>query len=164
MSEDGAIKVTSFNLAKVSNAILVLKNDYRAMEFFVQQVNLPGMSLGETPLPWQGLDFKVPGTTVTWNPLTLTLVCDEEMKAFKDCIKWMDDLKNDRPNSLSDLSKLFQARMLLMSNKNNKKHEIVFENCWLQSIDDLQYMHDSMEDEQMTFTATMLYSYYYFED
>jgi hypothetical protein len=59
------------------------------ISFFVQSVNIPGvtMSADETPTPFNTM-YRV-GDRLTWDDLTLTIRSDEDLEAFSEIFDWM---------------------------------------------------------------------------
>jgi hypothetical protein len=62
------------------------------VEFFVQAVNIPGMSSGfiERPTP-----FKVlyePGAELVYDDLQVTIACDENLESFREIQTWLTAL------------------------------------------------------------------------
>lgn len=59
------------------------------VSFFVQAVNIPGVSMNadETQTPFNTM-YRV-GDRLTWDDLTLTIRSDEDLEAFSEIYNWM---------------------------------------------------------------------------
>lgn len=155
-------KGTNTNLFKTCNFAIQLPGDQSSIEFFVQEASLPGIQLGEMQISHMSQIEYRPGDNISWNPLTLTVVCDETLQAFKQAYDFVIKTKNPETAHMDNVDQPFEAYMHLTSNKNNIIHTIVFHDAWIQNITDLQLMNTSMEDEQVTFTLDLRYSWYEF--
>jgi hypothetical protein len=59
------------------------------VEFFVKSVNIPGISSGETELPTPFKSIYQPGDTLSYDNLTVSVICDEDMVAFREISDWL---------------------------------------------------------------------------
>jgi len=62
------------------------------VEFFVQAVNIPGMSSGFSE---RATPFKVlyePGDKIFYDDLVVTVACDEDVESFKEIKQWLEAL------------------------------------------------------------------------
>ena len=57
-------------------------------QFFCQEVNIPGVSLGEVDRVTPFLDMFSPGTKLTYQPLDVSFIVDEELQSWKDMYNW----------------------------------------------------------------------------
>jgi len=82
------------------NKSLLGKNNFRLLidkvpntEFFVKTVNIPGLQFTETILAAGiGLDAFFPGDKITFEPLTVGFLVDEDLANFKEIFDWMDQI------------------------------------------------------------------------
>lgn len=153
---------TTINLLKNCSFAIVLKDNQKTLEFTVQEAALPGMQLGEMPIGHMSQMQRRPGDNITWNPLSLQVVCDEKLKAFREAYAFIRATKDPETSYINPFT-VFDAILFTTSNKNNIEHKIHFKNAWIQSIGDLQFTATSSEDEQMVFTIELIYDYYEFE-
>jgi hypothetical protein len=68
------------------------------VEYFCTSVNIPGVNLGETT---QGTPLKkipVPGDTLTYEPLQMTFLVDENLENFQEIHGWLVGLGFPRDN------------------------------------------------------------------
>lgn len=155
-------KNQTVNLLKNCSFAIQLKDDQDTLEFTVQEANLPGLQLGEMPIGHMSQQQRRPGDNITWNPLALTIVCDEKLKAFREAYAFIRKTKDPELAFINPFT-IFDAVLFITTNKNNIQHRFFFRNAWIQSITDLQFTAASSEDEQMTFTVELVYDYYEFE-
>lgn len=153
----------SASFLKACSFRIILKKEAKEIEFVVQAANLPGFSLGEMPVAWMAQNQRRPGDNLTWTPLALTLVCDENLQAFKNAHNLMMRLKDPETGFLGDASELFDAKLVILTNKNNLQHVVTFYDSWIQTVGDLSFSHTTPDDAQLSFDINLVYDYYKFE-
>ena len=154
--------MVSINLFKISNFILQFK-DSRQLELMTTNVNIPGFSLGELNIPRPVIRDLRNGDSLTYEDLTVTVLCDEKLEAFKEIYDYIWRASNPDTADISVDEPIFDSTLLLTTNKNNVQHKIRFLNCFFKSIGGIPLSSASTEEEQITFDITLGYSYYIFE-
>ena len=149
------------DLFKQCNFQIVLANRVN-LEFFVQEVAIPGFQIGELPVNHWTQNESRPGDSTTWDHLQLTILCDEDLTAFKDVYNHLILEKNPEDGFLEINRTVFDAKLLLTTNKSNVQHCITFKYAWIMAVGELQLITSSTEDEQLTFTVEIPYAYYEF--
>ena len=116
-------------------------------EYFVQTVNVPGLSLGTATVPSSMYDYPVPGDKITFDPLNISFLVDENLNNFNELHQWISRLgfaeshteyanllaSGNPPQVYSD------ATLSILSSKNLVKTEIRFKNIYPTSISGLDY-------------------------
>ena len=59
------------------------------VEFFIQTVNLPGISLGQATIPTPLYDYPVPGDAITYQSLDISFLVDENLNNYKELHDWL---------------------------------------------------------------------------
>ena len=62
------------------------------VEYFCTSVNLPGLSISEVRQPTPFVDVPLPGTTLTYAPLNMTFLVDENLENFQEIHGWLRGL------------------------------------------------------------------------
>ena len=150
----------STNFLKSAQFKLILDNPEHNIEFFVQECSMPGWSLGELEMNWMAQNQQRPGDNITWNPLNATILCDEELKAFIECQNYLFRIKNPETGVIGPPAEVFDAKLLILTNKNNYQHMATFYDTWIQNTSDMMMSHTTSEDDPVTFTVDMVYDYY----
>ncbi len=77
------------------------------MNYFVQSVNLPSISIGtiDVATPFSRIPF--PGDKVTFNPLDVTFKVDENMENYIEIYNWIISL--GRPENFTDGASIYSA-------------------------------------------------------
>lgn len=150
------------DLLKQCNFQIIIPNRPN-LEFFVQEVPIPGFQLGEMQMSHWTQNEARPGDNISWDRLQLTVVCDEDLQAYKDVYNHII-LEKDPENGYLEISRsVFDAKLMLTTNKSNIQHVITFKYAWIVSVGELQLTTTSTEDEQITFTVEVAYTYFEFE-
>lgn len=147
------------NLLKPGNLEITLK-DHRMIEFNLQEVALPGFQLGETWLNNPSQNWRNPGDNITWNELVCTVICDEEMNAYFEAYDYITAAKNPKTGEMKLDEVRFDAKLTLLTNKNNPLRVITFYDAWIRSLTEAQLTVTSAEDEPVVFTVEIVFDYF----
>jgi len=139
------------------------------VEFFVQSANIPGINLGQTQQNTPLIDIPIPGDTITFAPLEMSFLVDENLNNYKEIHDWLlglgfpsnnqqfQDLQSagsDRfpgssrstattgtstPQPLSEGGIYSDAILTVLNSKNIAKTEIRFQNVYPTSLGGLNY-------------------------
>lgn len=153
MAINDLLKVSSFNIQF---------KDSKSLELMVTSTNLPGFTLGGLDISRPVVKDSRPGDSLTFNDLSLTVLCDEDLNAYKEIYTYIIKSANPNTGELDISSPVFDSTLFLMTNKNNVQHKIVFYNSFFKEIGDLQFETTSSEDEQLTFTIGLGFSFFNF--
>ena len=111
------------------------------VQWFIQSVNLPGLTLNEVIQPTPLLDTSIPGEKVTFEPLNIGFVVDENMENWKEIYEWMigltspenyEQYKNLKDSSLTTgfggrRDSIYSDATLVILNSNMRAtHQILF--------------------------------------
>lgn len=150
------------DLLKVSNFSIQFK-DSKKLELMVANTNLPGFSLNTMTLNRPVVDDKRPGGQLEYSDLTLTVMCDEDLNAFKEIYTYLVLSANPNTGDLEINRNVFDSVLFLLTNKNNTQHKVHFYNCFFTSVGDLRFESTAPEAEHITFDISLQYSFYNFE-
>jgi len=154
--------IKSASFFKVNNFIIQFK-DQKNLELMVNACNFPGFSLGQIDIPRPVVKDQRPGDSLTFNDLSLTIICDEDLKAYKEIYSYLILSANPNTGRLNISDSVFDCYLDLTTNKNNVKHKLHFYNAFIKSVSDIQLESTTSEGEAPTFTAEMAYSFFTFE-
>ena len=160
------------------------------VEFFVQTVNLPGISLGSATVPTPLYDYPVPGDKITYQSLDISFLVDENLNNYKELHDWLSGLgfgKNhqqfadmratgtDRfpgtvastaasgtatPGPIPEGSIYSDATLTILNSKNIAKTEIRFQNVFPTSIGSLSYNVQAADVDYLKAEASFSYINY----
>ena len=149
--------------------------------YFCQQVNLPGINLGQAPISFPGQDVFSPGNKITWNPLAIRFIINEDMSSWINLYDWFKAIASpqgtDERNRLTEqqnnyktlvpksdrLKNYSDATLTVLSALNNPIVRIKFTNVFPITLNDIGFDTTLSADNIVTADATFMYDYYEFE-
>ena len=136
------------------------------VEFFTQQINLPGVSSNpvETENPFNRLVWKP--EKLQYAPLEISFIIDENMNNWMEIYRWMvgttspqnpkqfRDLKESKDGTVSDIS------VLILNNKKNANILFTYKDCFPFSLSPVNL--DTKSPDVQHPKADVLFTYNYF--
>ena len=160
------------------------------VEFFIQSVNVPGISLGQAIVPTPLYNYPVPGDEISFQPLDISFLVDENLNNYKELHDWISGLgfgsshrqyadlqatAEDRfpgsskgslvagveiPKPLSEGGIYSDATLTILNSKNIAKTEIRFQNVFPTSIGSLSYDVKAADVDYLQVQASFTYMNY----
>ena len=160
------------------------------VEFFIQSVNLPGISIGTATVPTPLYDYPVPGDEISFSSLDISFLVDENLNNYKELHDWLSGLgfgkshqqyadlqatSEDRfpgstkgslvagveiPAPLSEGGIYSDATLTVLNSKNIAKTEIRFQNVFPTSIGSLSYDVKAADVDYLQAQASFTYMNY----
>lgn len=138
-------------------------------QFFVQGINMPTITLGDTVTASPWVDLHTPSNKLIFEQLTMTYAIDEDMQSWFDLYTWMVNLGNPesldktgvltrdpgRPNSV-----MSDATLFIKTNSNNPNIKVTFVDIFPVDLTGFQLSSSEGQDFQ---TSTVTFSYSYFQ-
>ena len=94
------------------------------------------------------------GSKISYSELTINLIVDEDMTAYKEMQSWME-----RTISETDSSKLYNdITLIILSSHNNPNKSIRYRNCIPTQIGGIEFTSTSGDTSFITFDATFRFS------
>lgn len=154
------------NLLQPTKFLLTF-NRIQTVQYFCQSVNLPGVSLGEVNRATPFLDMYSPGTKLTYSPLEIVFLIDEELQSWKNLYNWFLSMADPDGFEARDGSKELQsnkhfsdATLTILSGLNNPIIRIQYSNVFPLTIGDIQFDTTQSADNLVTARATFRYQSY----
>ena len=76
------------------------------VEFFIQSVNVPGISLGQAIVPTPLYNYPVPGDEISFQPLDISFLVDENLNNYKEVHDWISKHGVRYFNELTNMAQL----------------------------------------------------------
>ena len=144
------------------------------VQYFCQEVNLPGVSMGKATLNTPTLDVYTPGNKLSYSSLDITFTIDESVQSWKEMYNWFLSMASQDTNERNRLSSqqsnrsygkqaYSNATLNILSALNNPIIKVKFYNAFPVSLSDLQFSTQSSADEILTATASFNYDYFEFQ-
>jgi len=165
------------NISPLSpNGFMFTINKLPEINFFCQQVNLPGITLGA---PEFGNPFNVapiPGETLTYDTLDVQFLVDENMQNYRSIYNWIVALGFPENYSqyltfvnaadlqrTSELAKNYSdASLVVLGSNNNPIQTIQFHDAFPISLTSLTFQSTNQDVNYLVGSATFRYGYYKF--
>ena len=145
------------NYAQRSNFIAGTSEVFK-YEFYIQEFNLPSLTINSIESFSQGMKHILTGDSVTHSELDLTVMIDEDFlvyQAFKD---WMEKSVDQKSGSFANREFTFYCDV--HNSKGNYLFTVMFYGCKIQTMSDVQL---STTDDTFTNTMTISVDYDWFE-
>ncbi len=160
------------------------------VEFFIQTVNLPGISMGTATVPTPLYDYPVPGDEISFQSLDISFLVDENLNNYKELHDWISGLGfgkshqdfadmratgTDRfpgtvastaasgtatPGPIPEGSTYSDATLSILNSKNIVKTEVRFQNVFPTSIGSLSYDVQASDIDYLKASASFSYINY----
>ena len=120
------------------------------VEFFCQRISIPSVVLGEAFQPMPFMNLPVEGDTLTFEPLNLSFILDEDLKNYQEIYNWMTalgfpreygqfaSLKESSLDAGEYDSMFSDMTIMLLTNKSNPNYEISFTDAFPTSLSGVQ--------------------------
>jgi hypothetical protein len=129
------------------------------VEFFLQEISLPGVSVNEVAIARPHLNAYVPGDKLVFEPLSVQVLVSEDMDNYKEIFEWLQTsvVENDTPKKYSDIT------LYVLTSKNNPNKRIIFKNAFPISIGAINFSVKESEIVYGTIDMSFRYDYFTFE-
>ncbi len=134
------------------------------VNFFVQSVNLPNVSLGEADIETPFSKIPFPGTKLTFGNLSVTFKVDEDMKNYLEMFNWMKEL--GFPDNFAQYQSIANRSiytgdgvfsditLLVTTSAMNPNIEVTFFDCFPIDLSELSFDSTSADVDYLTATIT----------
>ena len=141
-------------------------------QYFCQEANLPGVSLGSATFPTPLRDVPIAGNKLSYNEFDVTFIVDEQLQSWNELYKWL--LAIGSPKSMDERNRLNRlqneyttgdsyysdATLTIMSALNNPLLRVNYHRMFPLSISDIKFDTQLSADTIVTATATFQYEYF----
>ena len=150
-------------------------NKLPELTFFAQEVNLPGLTLGEPEFGTPFARVPVPGETLTYDTFEIRFLVDEKMRNYKSIYAWMIALGFPESHSqytnfveadqvvISELAANYSdATLQILTNTNSDNQVVQFSDVFPISLSSLTFQTLNQDVTYLGASATFKFSYYKF--
>ena len=135
-----------------------LDND---IKFFAQAAKLPGLTISESEVKFQGLGFVLPGIVTYEHEYDFEVLCDTNMNTYEDVKAWMARFSNLAMSTGGDKrvpdTKIYLDLLDTTLSSTVRQYEMI--GVWPASISALDFSHEGAA-EPMKFTLGLKYQYF----
>lgn len=140
------------------------------VEFFIQKVNIPSISLKEVEVPNQFVKVPYPGDHIDYSNLDVTFKVDEDLNNYLEIHNWIRAL--GKPTEFTEYKEIAKnasytgmgvvsdIAITVMSNIKNYNYEINFIDAFPVNLSGIEFRTTDSDIKYIEATATFKYSYY----
>jgi hypothetical protein len=136
-------------------------------QYFCQSVNVPSVSLGQVQRDTPFLDLYSPGTKLTYDPLDISFIIDEELQSWKNLYDWFISIADPdgfggrmQNRELQQQKQFSDATLTILSALNNPILRIEFTNVFPLTMSNINFDTRLSADTIVTCDATFRYQSY----
>jgi hypothetical protein len=145
------------------------------VQYFCQEANLPGVSMGKAPINTPLLDIYSPGNKLSYSPFDISFTINEGASDWQELYNWFlsmaspagleerTRLSNIQSNRVSGSKSFSDATLTIFSALNNPIIRIKYINTFPTSLSDIRFDVKSSADDIITCSASFNYDYFIFE-
>lgn len=135
--------------------------------WFVTSANLPGITLGEIVQPTPLMPTQVPGNDLTWEPLNITFLVDENLNNWREMYDWLIGIGFPSEYGEYKTQKAKQiysdATLTILNSNMNANYIVQFKDLFPTSLSEVSFDSASADIEGIKATATFRYLTYTYE-
>lgn len=137
------------------------------LEFFVQNVTLPGINGGFVPIATPFATINRSADKLTYEDLTITVVMDENLQVFKEIHDWMTGLTkpksfNQYDNIVNSAEGLYSdASVFIINSKGNVNLEFKYVDLFPTNLSGIQF--NTTDTDMTVATCDITFKYTYFD-
>jgi hypothetical protein len=142
------------------------------INFFIQKVNIPGITLGGPPhYPTPFVNIPEPGDHIKYEPLKIIFKVDEDLQNYLEIHKWIKNL--GKPKNFEEYREVAievpqftgfgvksDISVIVMSNIKNPNYSITFVDAFPTNISEISFDTTQEDINYLTASASFSYSYY----
>jgi len=137
------------------------------VQYFCQQVNVPGVELDELVRQTPFLDMYSPGTKLKYDPFDIDFIVDENLMSWKNLYNWFISIADpdgwERRGGTLEVQQqehFSDATLTILSALNNPVLRIQYRNIYPLTMSDLEFNTQLSADSIMTCKASFRYQTY----
>ena len=133
--------------------IVIERAKYGNLEFFAQSVTHPGSSANAVDRPIAKIQrFSVAADTIEYTDLTMQLILDEDMVAYKEMQDWMQRTVDTSEDLSQDIT------VIILTSHNNANVKIKYEGCLPVQLGSIELNSTTADVAYLTYEATFKYT------
>lgn len=141
---------------------VVDRRNYPNLEFFAQSVTHPGASVNPTEVSLPRLSqMALAGDKITYSTLTLEVIIDEDMTAYKECQNWLERLVNTNQSNSSagdSIPTSSDITLSILNSHNNKTVQISYKDCVPTDIGSFSLASNTGDVQYTTFSISFRFT------
>ena len=135
--------------------VVIERAKYGNLEFFTKVVKHPGSTATPYEMPVAKVQrFPVAADTIEYTDLSITLILDEDMTAYKEMQNWMQQTVDSSEDLSHDIT------VIILTSHNNANIKIRYEGCLPTQIGSVELNATSGDVSYITYDTTFRFTKY----
>ena len=144
--------------------IIIDRKKYGNLEYFIQNVNHPGVSLPGVEVGYKRAAVHLAGDRLDFEEVTFDIIIDENMDAYVEMYNWLKKLVEEANQTQSQRGlkepTFADITMMIMSSHNNTTKRIVYRDCIPTSLGGVALTSNATDTTFITLPVTFTFSYF----
>lgn len=143
-------------LSPVGFKLVFPESRFKGMEFYLQSLDLPLVSIGESSYNIPRRQLMIAGDTMSYEPFTANIMCDENMDNFYEMHSWLKSIieNPDTKTHVTDMN------LVILGSSNHKVRIVQFRNAFPTSMSGIAFDSGATEVQYASFSVTFRYDYF----
>jgi len=140
--------------------VVIDRENYPNLEFFCQSFQHPDMSMAPSEMPFRKVrNIPLPGGTLDFSDISMSIILDEDMKAYTEMHDWMKRLIDEPLTGPLDrragtAPSTADITLTILNSQNNKTKSIRYNECTPTSLGGISFESTGSGTEFLTCTMT----------
>lgn len=126
------------------------------VKFYLKGCNLPGLTLDPASINNKIRNQYIAGDKIEYNPLTISILVDEEFEIYLSIIDEINKLKNNVTGEVKQIP--FTSVLFITTNKGNPIIKMEFEDCFINTLSDINFSTGDTSNTTLSFDMTLKYT------
>jgi hypothetical protein len=146
--------------------IIIDRENYPNFEFFAQSLAHPGVDLNPAVAPFSRVDVYYPGDKLTYPPVNISVVMDENMASYNEIYQWMERLvekpSKDKKtlNDSTNIPLVGDLTVIVLSSHNNQNKQIKYYSAFPTNLSTISLDAAAGDVPPITYTADFRFDYW----
>lgn len=144
--------------------VVVNRKRFKNLEFFAQSVLHPDVSVAPAVAPFRGTNLQLPGDKLEYGTLTMDVILDENMNAYKEILNWTQQnvrenyISSTKVNTFNEDVSTYDIRVLILSSHNNVIDSITYKDTFPINLGTINLQANVDGVQFITFPVTFAYT------
>ena len=146
-------------LSPVGFSFKIDTTEFPNLEYFCTAVNLPGITNGDTAVPYRGVNLAFSGDRMGFEDLAIRFNITEDMENYIETFNW---LANTVQKKDADKDYKFDSLLQILSSHNNVNKEIAFSGVFPVSLSAVEFNAQNTDIEYVQADLVLKYTSFEF--
>lgn len=150
--------------------VVINRENYPNLEYFAQSIQHPGASVTPLEIPGRRItSLPLAGDKITYGELTIDMILDENMVAYKEMQSWLERIVNQgqvnsrESNSSNRIPTFADITVMILTSHNNENVKIKYRDCIPTNIGSIELSSNTADVTYLTFSSSFRFSNFIIE-